>query len=47
MLYHTPTQPHARKHTNVQFEWDDQKNQENIRKHKIDFSDVSEMFSTR
>lgn len=26
------------------FEWDEAKNQENIRKHRIDFADVSEMF---
>jgi uncharacterized protein len=28
----------------MQFEWDEAKNLENIRKHKIDFADVSEMF---
>ncbi len=30
----------------MQFEWDDAKNQENIRKHKIDFADVSPMFAS-
>jgi uncharacterized protein len=30
----------------MQFEWDDAKNQENIRKHKIDFADVSPMFDS-
>jgi uncharacterized protein len=30
----------------MQFEWDDAKNQENIRKHKIDFADVSPMFES-
>ncbi|MBE9231611.1 BrnT family toxin [Cuspidothrix issatschenkoi LEGE 03284] len=30
----------------MQFEWDDAKNLENIRKHQIDFTDVSEMFDT-
>jgi uncharacterized protein len=29
----------------VNFEWDEQKNEENIRKHGIDFTDVQEMFS--
>ncbi len=29
----------------MQFEWDEEKNLVNIRKHKIDFADVSEMFS--
>lgn len=28
----------------MQFEWDDAKNLENIRKHQIDFVDVPEMF---
>jgi uncharacterized DUF497 family protein len=28
----------------MQFEWDEAKNLENIRKHEIDFADVSEMF---
>jgi uncharacterized protein len=28
------------------FEWDEAKNQENIRKHRIDFDDVSEMFDS-
>lgn len=28
----------------MQFEWDEAKNSENIRKHQIDFADVSEMF---
>jgi uncharacterized protein len=30
----------------MQFEWDEAKNQENIRKHKIDFADVSPMFDS-
>jgi uncharacterized DUF497 family protein len=30
----------------VDFEWDDQKNEENIRKHGIDFADVSEIFNS-
>jgi hypothetical protein len=30
----------------MQFEWDDAKNLENIRKHQIDFTDVSEMFDS-
>jgi uncharacterized protein len=30
----------------MQFEWDEVKNQENIRKHKIDFADVSPMFDS-
>jgi uncharacterized DUF497 family protein len=30
--------------TFMQFEWDEAKNLENIRKHEIDFADVSEMF---
>jgi uncharacterized protein len=30
----------------MQFEWDQAKNLENIRKHKIDFADVSEMFDS-
>jgi hypothetical protein len=28
----------------MQFEWDEAKNLENIRKHEIDFADVSDMF---
>ena len=28
----------------MQFEWDEAKNLENIRKHKIDFTDVPEIF---
>jgi hypothetical protein len=30
----------------VQFEWDEAKNLENIRKHEIDFADVSAMFDS-
>jgi uncharacterized protein len=30
----------------MQFEWDEAKNLENIRKHDIDFADVSEMFDS-
>jgi uncharacterized protein len=30
----------------MQFEWDEAKNLENIRKHKIDFADVWEMFES-
>ncbi len=30
----------------MQFEWDDAKNLENIRKHQIDSTDVSEMFDS-
>jgi uncharacterized protein len=30
----------------MQFEWDEAKNLENIRKHEIDFADVSEMFES-
>ncbi|MCL1463049.1 BrnT family toxin [Argonema galeatum] len=30
----------------MQFEWDEAKNLENIRKHEIDFADVSEMFDS-
>ncbi len=30
----------------MQFEWDEEKNLENIRKHKIDFADVPGMFSS-
>ena len=29
----------------MQFEWDQAKNLENIRKHRIDFADVPEMFN--
>jgi len=29
----------------MKFEWDDEKNNENIRKHGIDFRDVVEMFN--
>jgi len=29
----------------MKFEWDDRKNDENIRKHGVDFNDVVEMFS--
>jgi uncharacterized DUF497 family protein len=29
----------------VNFEWDAQKNEENIRKHRIDFTDVPELFN--
>lgn len=29
----------------VYFEWDDQKNEENIRKHGIDFADVPDVFN--
>jgi uncharacterized protein len=29
----------------VDFEWDEQKNDENIRKHGIDFADVPEIFN--
>ena len=29
----------------MKFEWDDRKNEENIRKHGIDFADAVEMFS--
>jgi uncharacterized protein len=28
----------------MQFEWDEEKNQDNIRKHGIDFDDISAMF---
>ena len=28
----------------VKFEWDEDKNRENIRKHRVDFNDVPEMF---
>ncbi len=28
----------------MQFEWDEAKNLENIRKHRIDFADVPDMF---
>jgi len=28
----------------MKFEWDERKNQSNIRKHKIDFSDAAEVF---
>jgi uncharacterized protein len=28
----------------MEFEWDEAKNLENIRKHEIDFADVSKMF---
>jgi uncharacterized protein len=30
----------------MQFEWNEAKNLENIRKHEIDFADVSEMFES-
>ena len=30
----------------MQFEWDEAKNLENIRKHQIDFADVPEMFES-
>lgn len=30
----------------MQFEWDEVKNLDNIRKHRIDFADVPEMFGT-
>ncbi|MBE9052135.1 BrnT family toxin [Nostocales cyanobacterium LEGE 11386] len=30
----------------MQFEWDAAKNQENIRKHQIDFADVAQMFES-
>jgi uncharacterized protein len=30
----------------MQFEWDEAKNLENIRKHEIDFADVSDMFGS-
>jgi uncharacterized DUF497 family protein len=30
----------------MQFEWDEAKNLENIRKHEIDFADVPEMFES-
>lgn len=30
----------------MQFEWDESKNLENIRKHEIDFADVSAMFDS-
>lgn len=30
----------------MQFEWDEAKNLENIRKHEIDFADVPEMFAS-
>ncbi|MEH2193067.1 MAG: BrnT family toxin [Nostoc sp.] len=30
----------------MQFEWDEAKNLENIRKHKIDFADVPKMFDS-
>jgi uncharacterized protein len=30
----------------MQFEWDEAKNLENIRKHEIDFADVSAMFES-
>ncbi|MGM3307540.1 BrnT family toxin [Anabaena sp. WFMT] len=30
----------------MQFEWDEAKNLENIRKHQIDFADVPEMFDS-
>lgn len=29
----------------MNFEWDDQKNEENIRKHGIDFADIPEIFN--
>lgn len=31
----------------MQFEWDEAKNLENIRKHQIDFTDVPEMFESQ
>lgn len=31
----------------MQFEWDEAKNLDNIRKHEIDFADVSKMFDSR
>ena len=31
--------------TDMRFEWDDNKNAENIRKHRIDFYDVIEIFN--
>jgi uncharacterized protein len=30
----------------MQFEWDEAKNLENIRKHEIDFADLSDMFAS-
>lgn len=30
----------------IQFEWDEAKNLDNIRKHRIDFADVPELFNT-
>jgi uncharacterized protein len=30
----------------MRFEWDEHKNEENIRKHKIDFADVPTMFAS-
>ncbi|MEH1823381.1 MAG: BrnT family toxin [Nostoc sp.] len=30
----------------MQFEWDEAKNLENLRKHEIDFADVPEMFES-
>ena len=30
----------------MQFEWDEAKNLENIRKHRIDFTDIPEMFDS-
>jgi uncharacterized DUF497 family protein len=30
----------------MQFEWDEAKNLENIRKHQIDFADIPEMFES-
>jgi len=29
---------------NIVFEWDDEKNQINLRKHKVDFSDATQVF---
>lgn len=31
----------------MQFEWDEDKNRENLRKHRIDFVDVREMFNNQ
>lgn len=31
----------------MEFEWDEKKNQENIRKHGFDFSDAQELFTGR
>src|SRR5260370_38964641 len=43
-VYTNPCQPVARGDRRMEFEWDEEKNEANIRKHGFDFADGEELF---